>query len=229
MGNATMFHPHTGAPIVPLWIRPDGRAMWPIMGASPDDPPPEPPVDPPPANDPPPADPPSDPDDGKGGKTAILADLATERDKRQQLEQTVTEMQAAQQAQMDALAKALGLKSDEPPDPDKLAAQVAEEQGKARDAQVQLAIYRNAASAEANADLLVDSQRFRDATKDVDPTDAAAMTAAITAFVEQNPAFKAAPGTPPTPPFPGGPRPPAPTRAGSLGEAIQAKITAQRR
>jgi hypothetical protein len=38
MGNATKFHPHTGAPIEPLWIRPDGRAMWPILGASPDDP-----------------------------------------------------------------------------------------------------------------------------------------------------------------------------------------------
>ena len=235
MGNATKFHPHTGAPIEPLWIRPDGRAMWPILGASPDDPTPaDPPADPsapptPPAPPAPPADPPPDPNDGKGGKDAILADLARERDKRQELEGKVNDLTAAQQAQMDAIAKALGLKTDEPPDAEKLAAQVAEEQGKARDAQVQLAIYRTAAAAEANADLLVDSSSFRAATKDVDPTDATAMTAAIKAFVEQNPAFKASPGTPPTPPFPGGPRTPAPTRAGSLGEAIAAKISTQPR
>lgn len=233
MGNATKFHPHTGAPIEPLWIRPDGRAMWPILGASPDDPPPAPPADPPVPTPPtppsPPADPPADPDDGKGGKAAVLADLATERDKRQQLEQKVNDLTTAQQAQMDAIAKALGLKTDDPPDAEKLAAQVAEEQGRARDAQVQLAIYRNAGAAEANADLLVDSSSFRAATKDVDPTDAAAMTTAIKAFVDTNPAFKATPGTPPTPPFPGGPRTPAPSQAGSLSEAISARLTSKNR
>lgn len=233
MGNATKFHPHTGTPIRPLWIRPDGRAMWPILGASPDDPP----ADPPPADPPtppapptaptPPADPPTDPDDGKGGKDAILADLAKERDKRQELETKVNDLTTAQQAQMDAIAKALGLKTDEPPDADRLAAQVAEEQGKARDAQVQLAIYRNAGTVEANADLLVDSTSFRTATKDVDPTDATAMTAAIKAFVEANPAFKVTSGSP-TPPFPGGPRPSAPTRAGSMDEAIANKLAATR-
>lgn len=232
MGNATKFHPHTGAPIEPLWIRPDGRAMWPILGASPDGPPPAPPADPPaptpPAPPAPPADPPTDPDDGKGGKAAVLADLATERDKRQQLEQKVNDLTTAQQSQMDAIAKALGLKTDDPPDAEKLAAQVAEEQGRARDAQVQLAIYRNAGTAEANADLLVDSSSFRAATKDVDPTDGAAMTTAIKAFVDTNPAFKAAPGTPPTPPFPGGPRTPAPSQAGTLGEAISARTSKNR-
>lgn len=234
MGNAMKFHPHTGAPIAPLWVRPDGRAMWPILGASPDDPPPpvDPPADPPtpPAPPAPIADPPpADPDDGKGGKAAVLADLATERDKRQQLEQKVNDLTTAQQAQMDAIAKALGLKTDDPPDAEKLAAQVAEEQGRARDAQVQLAIYRNAGTAEANADLLVDSSSFRTATKDVDPTDAAAMTTAIKAFVDANPAFKVAPGTPPTPPFPGGPRTPAPAQAGSLSEAISARLASKNR
>lgn len=34
-------HPKTGEPIRPLWIRPDGRACWPIMGAA-DDPDPDP-------------------------------------------------------------------------------------------------------------------------------------------------------------------------------------------
>lgn len=232
MGPTMKFHPHTGAPIEPLWIRPDGRAMWPILGASPDDPPADPPpADPPtpPAPPAPPSDPPADPpanpeDDPQDFEERFKAQQKVNRD----LERKLNEARDAQKAQIDALAKALGLKDDEPQDPEKLAAQVAEEQGKARDAQVQLAIYRTAAAAEANADLLVDSSSFRAATKDVDPTDVAAMTEAIKAFVEANPAFKAAPGAPATPPFPGGPRPPAPTRAGSLGEAIQAKI-AQRR
>lgn len=31
-------HPHTGEPVRPLYRRPDGRLVWPVMGASPDDP-----------------------------------------------------------------------------------------------------------------------------------------------------------------------------------------------
>lgn len=59
-------HPLTGEPLRAIWVRPDGRVMWPIIGAAPDDPPPadnppadNPPADPPPA-DKPPADPPGD-------------------------------------------------------------------------------------------------------------------------------------------------------------------------
>jgi chromosome segregation ATPase len=33
----SLVHPHTGAPLRPLGVRKDGRPMWPIMGASPDD------------------------------------------------------------------------------------------------------------------------------------------------------------------------------------------------
>jgi hypothetical protein len=36
-GSLLKRHPHTGELIQPLWIRPDGRACWPILGASPDD------------------------------------------------------------------------------------------------------------------------------------------------------------------------------------------------
>lgn len=190
---------------------------------------PDPAPTPTPAPSDPPQDPaPADPDDGKGGKDAILADLARERDKRQALETSVADMQAKQQEQMDALAKALGLKTDEPPDPEKLAAQVTVEQDKARDAQLQLAIYRNAAAAEGNADLLVDSSSFKAATKDIDPADGAAMSTAIKAFVEANPAFKVTQEVPPTPRFPGGPRTPAPTGAGTLGDAIASKIARPR-
>ena len=189
------------------------------------------PTDPAPAPTPTPAPTnPADPnpsDDGKGGKDAILADLARERDKRQTLEQTVSEMQTAQQAQLDAIAKALGLKEDTPPDPEALTAQVQAEQAKAREAAVQLAIYRNAAAAEANPDLLLDSASFLRSIADVDPADAAAVSAAIKAAVDANPLFKAAPAATATPPFPGGPRTPAePSRAGTLGQAIANKIAA---
>lgn len=184
----------------------------------------------PPAPPTPPADPPVDPDDGKGGKDAILADLAKERDKRQALEQTVSEMQTAQQAQMDAFAKALGLKpEDAPADPAELAKQVTAEQGKTANAERQLAVFKLAADPEvgANAAALLDSSSFLASIAEIDPTDETKLTEAITAAIEKNPIFKAS-QTPSAPPFPGGPRPPAPTRAGSLGEAISNKLAATR-
>lgn len=36
--HPTMRHPLTGEPLRAVWVRPDGRAMWPVMGAAPDDP-----------------------------------------------------------------------------------------------------------------------------------------------------------------------------------------------
>lgn len=165
------------------------------------DPTPAPTPDPAPAPNPAPA--PEPDDSGKGGKDALLADLAKERDKRQQLEQQLNDFQSSQQSQMDALAKALGLKQDEPADPAKLTAQIADEQVKARTAQVQLAVYRAAGALEANPDALLDSASFLASTKDIDPTDQAAVEKAIRDAVATNPALKAAP---PTPSFFGGPR-----------------------
>lgn len=190
------------------------------------DPTPDPAPQPNPPSDPP-TDPPADPDDGKGGKDAILADLARERDKRQELEGKLSELTTAQQAQFDSIAKALGLKQDEPPDPEKLTAQVQAEQAKAQEAAIQLAIYRNAAANEANADALLDSASFLRSLVGLDPTDADAINGAIKAAVEANPLLKAS-SMPPTPPFPGGPRPPAPTQAGTLGEAISKRVASTR-
>jgi hypothetical protein len=62
----------------------------------------------------------------------VLADLAKERDKRQQLEQQLADAQAAQQSQLDGIAKALGLKPDDtPPDPAALAAKVTDAETRA--------------------------------------------------------------------------------------------------
>lgn len=200
-------------------------------------------ADPAPA-DPAPSDPPADPgktdppadpanDPAKGGKDAILGDLAKERDKRQALETTVSEMQAAHKQQMDALAIAFGLKTgDEPPDPAKLAEQItasqaetAAEKTRADDAGKKLAVFLAAPDHEANAVALLDSTSFLTSIKDIDYTDAEKLGDAIKQAVEKDGRFKVAAGTPP---FPGGPRSSAPTRAGSLGEAINNKLATTR-
>lgn len=36
--NLNRLHPKTGEPVQPLYVRLDGRLVWPVMGASPDDP-----------------------------------------------------------------------------------------------------------------------------------------------------------------------------------------------
>lgn len=57
--HPTLRHPRTGELLRALWVRPDGRACWPMMGGAPD---PEPPTPPgptpptPPAPQPPPSD-----------------------------------------------------------------------------------------------------------------------------------------------------------------------------
>lgn len=229
MGNTVKFHPLTHEAIRPLGFRKDGRAIWPIMGGDDTTPPSDgkPPADPPadPPKDPAPTDPPKDGDEGKGGKDAILADLAKERDKRQALERQMSDLQASQQQQLDAIAKALGLKEDEKPDPAKLTEQLTKEQQTAREAQVQLAVYRNAADAGGDPSALLDSASFLASLKDVDPTDAQAVQAAIKAAVEASPRLAVQDGKNPPPSFGGGPRKPEPPKAaGSLGEAIRNKI-----
>ena len=224
MGDPKKIHPLTGARIVPLGYRKDGRAIWPIMGASEDQPPADPPaVDPPPSD--PPANPPADP--GKQppwGKPEnfdadkaweLIQNLRNEKGdpaKVAELETKLAEAQTAQQAQMDALAKALGLKSDDaPPDPSKLAEQITAEQGKteaesarADAAERQVAIYRLAANGkhEGNPVALLDSATFLKAMAEVDPTDEAAVVAAVKTAIDANPSLKATA----TPQFPGGPR-----------------------
>lgn len=63
-------------------------------------------------------------DEGKGGKDAILADLAKERDKRQELEKQIEALKSSTISR-DDLAKALGVAPEETSDADKLAEQLA--------------------------------------------------------------------------------------------------------
>jgi hypothetical protein len=63
--DTTKIHPHTGELLRPLWVRPDGRECWPILGASPDDPPKDDPKTDPPKDDPEPDPKPEPKDDPK--------------------------------------------------------------------------------------------------------------------------------------------------------------------
>ena len=99
--------------------------------------------------------------------------------------------QAATDARQQIL-KDLGLiEGDEVADPAKIAAQLAASGADARQARVELAIYR-AAGTIADPGALLDSTSFLASLKDIDPSDSAAITAAITAAVESNPRLGAA-------------------------------------
>jgi len=204
------------------------------------------PTDPPP--DPSPTDPPAsktppwgDPENFNAEKAwELIQNLRTEKGdpaKVTELEAKLAEVESTRQAQMDALAKALGVKDDDtPPDPAKLAEQITAEQSKtsaaetrAAAAERQLAVFKIAADPEVagNAAALLDSASFLDSLKDIDPADTEKVQAAIETAIEKNPLFRAS-QAPATPPFPGGPRSSAPARAGSLGEAIAQKMTTAR-
>ena len=86
-----------------------------------------------------------------------------------------------------SLAKALGIVKDEPLDPAQLTQELTAAQSTARQAQVDLAVYRNAATAGADPSALLDSSSFLKSLADIDPNDAAAVQVAITAAVTANP------------------------------------------
>lgn len=91
-----------------------------------------------------------------------------------------------------AVSKALGLETAAP-DPAALTQQLAESTASARQAQVELAVYRTAGQAGGDPAALLDSVSFMRALADVDPANADAVTAAITSAVAANPNLGAAP------------------------------------
>lgn len=95
------------------------------------------------------------------------------------------------------IGRALGLVEDEQIDPTKLTESLTAAQSQAKQAQVELAVFRAAQGAEADAAALLDSRTFLAKVADIDPSDSAALTAAITEAIEQNPRLgKAIPTTP---------------------------------
>ncbi|MFK0296690.1 hypothetical protein ACIQU6_40320 [Streptomyces sp. NPDC090442] len=123
------------------------------------------------------------------------------------------------------IGRALGLVGDEAtPDPAALTQQLAAEQQQARQAAVELAVYRAAGAAGADPDALLDSRQFATLAAGLDPADTAAVQAAITDAIKTNPRLAAAPATPARSgsEFPGAPA--APQRPASLRDAIAARL-----
>lgn len=91
------------------------------------------------------------------------------------------------------IGKALGLvKADEAPTAEQLTALLEQSTNDGAQARLELAIYKAAADAKADAAALLDSRAFLEKTKGIDPTDSAALAAAITEAVTENPRLKTA-------------------------------------
>ncbi|WP_447643175.1 hypothetical protein [Nocardioides zeae] len=120
------------------------------------------------------------------------------RDTRDEAAKNRTGKSAAeerQQAIMVAVAKAAGLKidGDDQPTPEQLAEQLNASQTQAREAAVQLAVYREAAKHQGDPDALLDSRAFLAKVSDLDPTAgdfASKVETAIKDAVNSNPKLK---------------------------------------
>jgi hypothetical protein len=141
---------------------------------------------------------------------AIREDYKQERTKRQALQkdlETIKQQQAQQAEETKQrnreLAKALGITTDEPPDPEKLAAdlaaerkaredQVTQSQARERELTVELELLKQARKHGADPELLADSRSFMSKLGKLDPASedfAEDLGAAIKAAVEANPGF----------------------------------------
>lgn len=93
------------------------------------------------------------------------------------------------------IGKALGLVEDEQVDPAKLTAELTASQQAAKQARVELAVFKAAADAGGDPAALLDSSSFLATLGDIDPSDTAAVSAAIKSAVESNPRLGAEPAT----------------------------------
>lgn len=105
---------------------------------------------------------------------------------------------AAKKAQdvLDAITKAVsGDKGEDAKDPAVLAQEVAKATADLASTQRELAVFKAAASAGANASALLDSRSFLESLADIDATDADKITAAIKDAVKKNPAYRLTQGS----------------------------------
>lgn len=114
-----------------------------------------------------------------------LAEVKSPEDVRQELAQSI--------------GKALGLVKDEPLDPAKLTEELTASQSAAKQARVELAVYRAAGAVKGDPSALLDSTSFLRSLDGIDPSDTAAVQAAITTAVAANPRLGAAPTDPKIP------------------------------
>lgn len=151
-----------------------------------------------------PTEPPkSDPWDDPTAAKAEIERLRRENAK----DRTNAKAQAAEDARKDlaqTIGKALGIVEDgAETDPAKLTESLTASQAEAKQARVELAVFRNAhpAGSDPIGDpiALLDSKSFLKSLAAIDPADSAAVTEAIKAAVEANPRLGAAPGDPKAP------------------------------
>lgn len=176
-----------------------------------------PPAAPTPTPTPPPTPPageqtPPAPSNEKGGQPIdsmedalkVIADLRAENAKAR----TAAKEAAAEQARTELIQKltaTLGLTTDDEedtPSPEeaasRLAAEVEQERTAARTAALELAVYRAATAAGANADRLLDSRSFTATISGLDPADTQAIADAVANAVDSMPELRQVQATGPT-------------------------------
>ncbi|MGW0581355.1 hypothetical protein ACWD25_36650 [Streptomyces sp. NPDC002920] len=169
----------------------------------------------------------------------LRGDVEAEKQKRQAAEQKAVDDQAAF---MKKVATAFGLETDEakPPTPEELAKQLAEEQNRtkasddrARQTQVELAVYKTAGTHGGDPDALLDSRSFANAIAKLDPSAAdfdEQVGKAVKAAVDGNAKLAAKAPEPKEPeptPAGGAPMDGAPGGKRQLGEADRKRMTPQ--
>lgn len=133
---------------------------------------------------------PKDPWDDPAAARAEIEKLRKENaSTRVNAKQTAAEEARNQLTQ--EFGKILGLvKDDDPVTPEHLSQQLTEAQTTAANTARELAIFKAAADAKADANALLDSRAFLNKVAAIDPTDTAALAAAISEATTSNPRFK---------------------------------------
>lgn len=145
----------------------------------------------------------------------LRTENAANRVKAKEVGDKLAQFEADQVKQRDAFARALGLKTDEPPTSEQLTEQLTKSQSerdaerdRARQAAVELAVFRNSAAMAADGNALLDSRAFAATLAGLDPAAgdfADQVKDAITKAIEAHPQYKLTPATsaapePPAPP-----------------------------
>jgi len=154
-------------------------------------------------------------------------EAAKHRTTAKDLETKLSAFEQTHKQQLSGIAKALGLEPDEAT-PEQIAAErdaekarADEERSRARQAAVELATYRAAATLGADGNALLDSRSFVHAIEGLDPGAddfAEQVKDAITAALDTHPEWKAAPSPTPEPPPTAPPPRPEPTIARANGQ-----------
>lgn len=124
-------------------------------------------------------------------KTFVLDAVKSARNEAKNLRDRAKSADDVRNEIASAVAKALGI--EQPPDPATLTAQLTDQTSKARQAQVELAVFRAAATAGGDPAALLDSVSFVRALADIDPSDNTAIADKVRAAVAANPSLGTAP------------------------------------